>query len=106
MTKPRPTDDLIVDPRMQAALYRTAARAAVDYIQARLDLEADRLIELGERRAFDDVGLAEYGDDTFHLPHDLKVDELDAELADAIFYAVTVIVEPLIAELVTRSRTA
>lgn len=70
----------------QRELYRRhgadAARRLVDVLQARLD----ELIELGFERAFDTVGVHEYGDSTYWKSTEQLADEAAAELADAIFY--------------------
>ncbi len=70
----------------QRELYRAhsseAARRLVDVLQARLD----ELVELGFERAFDTVGVHEYGDSTYWKSTDQLADEAAAELADAIFY--------------------
>lgn len=96
---------MIVDPATQRALFQAAARQAVEDLTARLQLETEHLIELAERRAFDDVGLEEYGDTTWHLPDELKIDEADAELADAIFYQVTHIQSPVVAVITQQADT-
>lgn len=72
----------------QRALYREYAHLALPLIAARLTTDAQRLITLGETRAFDTVGVEQYGDSSFHLTTAEASNELDAELADAVFYAV------------------
>jgi hypothetical protein len=59
-----------------------AARRLVEVLQARLD----ELVELGFERAFDTVGVHEYGDSTYWKSTEQLSDEAAAELADAIFY--------------------
>lgn len=70
----------------QRALYRAhadeAAARLVDVLRARLN----ELVELGFERAFDTVGVHEYGDSTYWKSTDQLADEAAAELADAIFY--------------------
>ena len=70
----------------QRELYRRHADAAsarlVELLQARLN----ELVELGFERAFDTVGVHEYGDSTYWKDTETLVDEAAAELADAIFY--------------------
>lgn len=70
----------------QRELYRRhadeAARRLVDVLRERLD----ELVELGGVRAFDTVGVHEYGDSTYWKQAAELADEAAAELADAIFY--------------------
>lgn len=70
----------------QRELYRThadeAAQQLVEVLRARLD----ELVELGFERAFDTVGVHEYGDSTYWKPTEALSEEAAAELADAIFY--------------------
>ena len=70
----------------QRELYRRhageAASRLVDVLQARLA----ELVELGFERAFDTVGVHEYGDSTYWKTTEQLAEEAAAELADAIFY--------------------
>lgn len=70
----------------QRDLYRRhsaeAATRLVEVLQARLG----ELVELGFERAFDTVGVHEYGDSTYWKSTEQLADEAAAELADAIFY--------------------
>lgn len=70
----------------QRELYRRhadeAAQRLVDVLRTRLD----ELVELGFERAFDTVGVHEYGDSTYWKSTDALAEEAAAELADAIFY--------------------
>lgn len=70
----------------QRELYRqhagTAAERLVEVLRARID----ELVELGFERAFETVGVHEYGDSTYWKSTEALSDEAAAELADAIFY--------------------
>jgi hypothetical protein len=70
----------------QRDLYRRhadeAAARLVDVLRARLD----ELVALGFERAFDTVGVHEYGDATYWKGTEQLAEEAAAELADAIFY--------------------
>lgn len=70
----------------QRELYREhadeAANRLVEVLQARLA----ELVELGYERAFDSVGVHEYGDSTYWKADPALWEETAAELADAIFY--------------------
>ncbi|MCW2927346.1 MAG: hypothetical protein JWM86_1314 [Thermoleophilia bacterium] len=70
----------------QRELYRQhadeAATRLVEVIRSRMD----ELVELGFERAFDTVGVHEYGDSTYWKSTASLADEAAAELADAIFY--------------------
>ena len=70
----------------QRELYRRhadeAAARLVEVLQARLA----ELVELGFERAFDTVGVHEYGDSTYWKATEQLAEEAAAELADAIFY--------------------
>lgn len=59
-----------------------AAERLVEVLRARLD----ELTELGFERAFETVGVQEYGDSTYWKDADTLAEEAAAELADAIFY--------------------
>lgn len=70
----------------QRSLYRRHAAEAADQLVELLRERLESLVELGYERAFDTVGVHEYGDSTyFRLPDELA-QEAAAELADAIFY--------------------
>jgi hypothetical protein len=75
-----------ISVEQQRELYRQhAAEAAarlVDVLRARLD----ELVDLGFERAFDTVGVHEYGDSTYWKSTEQLDEEAAAELADAIFY--------------------
>lgn len=75
-----------IELERQRELYRRhadeAAARLVDVLRARLD----ELVELGFERAFDTVGVHEYGDSTYWKPDAELSAEAAAELADAIFY--------------------
>jgi len=77
----------VISVEEQRAVYREYAHLAVPLITARIGTDAQRLITLGEQRAFDTVGVQQYGDSSFHLTSAAASIELDAELADAVFYA-------------------
>lgn len=75
----------------QLALYRKYARQAL-YAGAVHDLSnIDKIIDLGERRAFGSEGIEIYGDATFHKQREEKVFEGECETADRIFYWVTIL---------------
>lgn len=70
----------------QRDIYRRhAAEAAIELVEI-LRSRVDELVELGFERAFDTVGVHEYGDTTYWKPTDQLSEEAAAELADAIFY--------------------
>jgi hypothetical protein len=97
---------MVVRPPMQRRLYEAAAPAAIDTLIHRLQQHREELIELGARRAFDEVGVDEYGDTTWHMPRPLLLDEADAELADAIFYIVAHQQYPVVEQLRRDARDA
>lgn len=70
----------------QRELYRRHADEAADRLVDVLRARLDELVELGFERAFDTVGVHEYGDSTYWKPTDALAEEAAAELADAIFY--------------------
>lgn len=70
----------------QRETYRRHADVAVRRLAQLLDARMDELVELGYRRAFDTVGVHEYGDSTYWKDSDALTEEALAELADAIFY--------------------
>lgn len=70
----------------QRALYRRHADEAAQRLVTMLSARIEELVELGFQRAFDTVGVHEYGDSTYFKPTDQLDDEAAAELADAIFY--------------------
>jgi len=70
----------------QRELYRQYASEASERLVDMLRARIDELVELGFERAFDTVGVHEYGDSTYWKPTDSLADEAAAELADAIFY--------------------
>lgn len=75
-----------IDLDRQRELYRRhadeAATRLVEVLRARLG----ELVDLGFERAFDTVGVHEYGDSTYWKGTDALAEEAAAELADAIFY--------------------
>lgn len=70
----------------QRELYRRHADEAAERLVALLQERLGELVTLGYERAFDTVGVHEYGDSTYFKPTDQLADEAAAELADAIFY--------------------
>lgn len=70
----------------QRDLYGQHAEAAVTALEQLLRERRHELIELGEGRAFEAVGVHEYGDSTYWLGEGRLAEEIEAELADAIFY--------------------
>ncbi|MBC7461841.1 MAG: hypothetical protein H7287_10810 [Thermoleophilia bacterium] len=70
----------------QRELYRTHAAAAADELMVVLQARLQELIDLGFERAFDTVGVLEYGDSTYWKSTEQLSEEAAAELADAIFY--------------------
>lgn len=70
----------------QRELYQKhASEASLRLIEV-LSVRRDELIALGRDRAFETVGVHEYGDSTYWLDPQKLDDETLAELADAIFY--------------------
>lgn len=70
----------------QRAIYERCAEEAADELVEVLRSRRDGLIELGAHRAFDTVGVHEYGDSTYWINDERLLEETLAELADAIFY--------------------
>lgn len=70
----------------QRELYRRHAERAVDELLRVLAARRSELIELGHERAFEQVGVEQYGDSTYFRTADELDSEAAAELADAIFY--------------------
>jgi hypothetical protein len=70
----------------QRELYRSHSAEAAQRLVAVLQARLDELVELGFERAFDTVGVHEYGDSTYFKDTEQLADEVAAELADAIFY--------------------
>ena len=70
----------------QRELYRAHADEAADRLVEVLQARLAELVELGFERAFDTVGVHEYGDSTYWKLTDQLAEEAAAELADAIFY--------------------
>lgn len=70
----------------QRELYRRHADEAAQRLVSVLQERLSELVELGFERAFDTVGVHEYGDTTYWKPAELLAEEAAAELADAIFY--------------------
>lgn len=70
----------------QRALYRQHADEASTRLIEVLRERLDALVELGFERAFDTVGVHEYGDSTYFKTTEQLAEEAAAELADAIFY--------------------
>lgn len=70
----------------QRKLYDKHAEEATKQLASLLSSNVDRLIELGRERAFDTVGVHEYGDSTYWKTNEQLIVEAFEELADAIFY--------------------
>lgn len=70
----------------QRELYRRHADEAAQRLVGVLQARLAELVELGFERAFDTVGVHEYGDSTYWKSADELAEEAAAELADAIFY--------------------
>ena len=70
----------------QRELYRRHADEAASRLVEVLRSRLDELVELGFERAFQTVGVHEYGDSTYWKSTEQLADEAAAELADAIFY--------------------
>lgn len=70
----------------QRELYRLHADEAAERLVEVLRGRIAELVELGFERAFDTVGVHEYGDSTYWKSTEQLADEAAAELADAIFY--------------------
>lgn len=70
----------------QRELYRQHAAEAAERLVALLGDRFAELVELGFLRAFDTVGVHEYGDSTYWKDTAQLAEEAAAELADAIFY--------------------
>ncbi|MCB0878908.1 MAG: hypothetical protein KDC46_08005 [Thermoleophilia bacterium] len=70
----------------QRELYRAHSAEAAERLVGVLQARLDELVELGFERAFDTVGVHEYGDSTYWKTTEQLADEAAAELADAIFY--------------------
>jgi hypothetical protein len=70
----------------QRSVYKKHAEAAADALAELLQNRRDEIIELGFERAFDSVGVAQYGDGTYFKDGVQLDGETLAELADAIFY--------------------
>ncbi len=75
-----------IDLDKQRATYDEFADEAARQLIGMLEKRIPHLVDLGRSRAFEDVGLYEYGDATYWHDDDRLQDEVDAELADAIFY--------------------
>jgi hypothetical protein len=70
----------------QRELYDAHCERAVDELLGMLGEQRAALITLGRQRAFEQVGVHEYGDSTYFRTPEQLVEEVAAELADAIFY--------------------
>jgi hypothetical protein len=70
----------------QRELYRQHADEAAQRLVQLLQDRIPELVRLGFERAFDTVGVHEYGDSTYWKGTEQLADEAAAELADAIFY--------------------
>lgn len=70
----------------QIELYDQHAERAFDALIDTMHRDRAQLIALGRQRAFDAVGVLEYGDSTYFKGPAALRDEAHAELADAIFY--------------------
>ncbi|MCW2920314.1 MAG: hypothetical protein JWL76_188 [Thermoleophilia bacterium] len=70
----------------QRELYRRHANEAAERLVEVLRGRIAELVELGFERAFDTVGVHEYGDSTYWKSTEQLAEEAAAELADAIFY--------------------
>ena len=64
----------------QRELYRQHAAEAGDRLKVMLDARVDELVQLGFERAFDTVGVHEYGDSTYWKPTEQLSEEAAAEL--------------------------
>ena len=99
-TAPPKRPRMKLSPPMQRALYHASASTSTQWLADYITEHGDRLAQLGARRAFDEAGLEEYGDISWHLPLPLKYGELDAELADALFYVAAVMQHAVVARIV------
>ena len=70
----------------QRELYDSFADQALDELVTLLQTRGPELVALGRKRAFEQVGVHEYGDSTYWLPPERLDEEVAAELADAVFY--------------------
>jgi hypothetical protein len=70
----------------QRELYRKHADEASTRLVELLQRRLTEYVKLGFERAFDTVGVHEYGDSTYFKPNEQLLDEAAQELADAIFY--------------------
>lgn len=70
----------------QRAAFELHGSAASDLLKTMLSEQTKRLISLASERAFDTVGVHEYGDSTYWKHDEQLYEEAAAELADAIFY--------------------
>lgn len=70
----------------QRTLYRQHADEASTRLVEVLQQRLSELVELGYERAFETVGVHEYGDSTYFKSVEQLAEEAAAELADAIFY--------------------
>lgn len=75
-----------IELEQQRELYHRHADEAADRLVEVLRARLSELVELGFERAFDTVGVHEYGDSTYWKPDTQLSEEAAAELADAIFY--------------------
>jgi hypothetical protein len=78
--------DMRISLDTQRATYRKHAASTIDDLIRMLDERRDELVDLGEKRAFDWVGVEQYGDGTFWKSGEQLEIEASEELADAIFY--------------------
>lgn len=69
----------------QRRIIEHYAHAAADRVARRLIAHSNRLAVLAIDRGAT-IGIAEYGDKTFHKPSNELIGEIDPELADAIWY--------------------
>jgi hypothetical protein len=70
----------------QRELYQQHADEAAQRLVQVLQDRLGELVQLGFERAFDTVGVHEYGDSTYWKSTEQLAEEAAAELADAIFY--------------------
>lgn len=70
----------------QKQMYERHADEAARELSVLLAEHRDELVALGAERAFETVGVHEYGDRTYRLDDGRLRTEALAELADAIFY--------------------
>lgn len=88
------TTNRVLTKTEQRAMFDAVAPLTIDLLLGELEAKRDYLLALARTRAFGPLG-DEYGDATFRKSTDEILDECDAELADAIFYAAVSIQQPV-----------